>query len=230
MKLIQKYFDSSVRHISKHQRYVLNWLVFFVVSYVILWALGAIGAILEILRINVPFDFFNFFYLGLTILTISIGIFALRRPSVLFKQIQSRKAESEPIKRPEAPDYSGSGNEDLQKIMDYLEKDKAYLKNDLSMRDMVDATGLSKHRISEFLNKELGKNFYEILNEYRTREAIRLFNDGKHTNFTLTYIGEMAGFNSRATFNRIFKKITNQTPTEYIHSIYLDEKNKESES
>ena len=105
-------------------------------------------------------------------------------------------------------------NRILQDRVRELEKDKAYLKNDLSLQDLSEATGIPKHRISQLLNNELGKNFYEVLNEYRTNEAIRLFNDGKHLNFTLTYIAEMAGFNSRATFNRIFKKLLqNRTVT-----------------
>ena len=217
MKTIQKYFDIEAGNLSKRQHYILNWLIFFVMSYVLLWAFGAVGAVLEMLRIKVPFDLFNFFYLGLTILTVSIGVFALRRPYVLFKKLKTVPGE---INEPEKYTVNEDSDKDLKTILNYLEKEKAYLKNDLSLQDMADATGIPKHRISAVFNKELGKNFYEILNEYRTQEAIRLFNDGKHLNFTLTYIAEMAGFNSRATFNRIFKKITNYTPSEYIHSVY----------
>jgi AraC-like DNA-binding protein len=221
MKTIQKYFDTTAGNLSKQQRYVLNWLIFFVMSYVLLWAFGAVGAMLEMLDINVPFDMFNFFYLGLTILTISIGVFALRRPSILFRRMQLSSSKGKLT--PEELNFNvDEGEDELKLILDYLEKEKAYLKNDLSLQDLTEATGVPKHRISALLNNKLGKNFYEILNEYRTNEAIRLFNDGKHLNFTLTYIAEMAGFNSRATFNRIFKKITNQTPSEYIHSVYSD--------
>jgi AraC-like DNA-binding protein len=225
MKIIQKYFDETSVKVSKHQKFILNWLIFFVMSYVLLWAFGAVGAILEMLDITVPFDLFNFFYMGLTILTISIGIFALRRPSILFRRLKQEPNSS--ILKPENPVYHvEDSEEELRLILNYLEKEKAYLKNELSLQDLTEATGVPKHRISALFNKELGKNFYEILNEYRTQEAIRLFNDGKHLNFTLTYIAEMAGFNSRATFNRIFKKITSQTPSEYIHSVYSDNEDK----
>lgn len=230
MKLIQGFMNGSSKNISGNQLKVLNWLTFFVLSYIFLWAIGAIGAFLEMLNISVPFDLFNVFYLGLTILTLSIGFFALRQPEVLFKTVKPALAQTKTATKQDETSARTVHHEELQLILDYLEKEKAYLKNDLSMRDMVDATGLSKHRISELLNKELGKNFYEILNEYRTKEAIRLFNNGKHMNFTLTYIGEMAGFNSRATFNRIFKKITNQTPSEYIQSLYLRDENDHPDS
>lgn len=226
MKTIQKYFDIEAGNLSKRQHYILNWLIFFVLSYVLLWAFGAVGAVLEMLRIKVPFDLFNFFYLGLTILTVSIGVFALRCPYVLFQKLKTVPGE---INEPEKYTVNEDSDKGLKTILNYLEKEKAYLKNDLSLQDMADATGIPKHRISAVFNKELGKNFYEILNEYRTQEAIRLFNDGKHLNFTLTYIAEMAGFNSRATFNRIFKKITNYTPSEYIHTVYSKDTNTEKD-
>ena len=225
MKLIQKYFDNTSNSLKKYQRNILNWLMFFVMSYVFLWATGAIGAILEILNISVPFDLFNIFYLGLTILTISIGGFALRKPYVLFSSVNASKNDIKNDYLIEEPGFPESNDKDLKCILDYLEKEKAYLKNDLSLQDLAEATGLPKHRISFLINTELEKNFYELLNEYRTNEAIRLFNDGKHLNFTLTYIAEMAGFNSRATFNRIFKKITNQTPSEYIQTLYSKNEN-----
>lgn len=212
MKLIQQ-FSGSAGKLTSHQIYLLNWLKFFVISYVFLWAFGAIGALLEMLSIVVPFDLFSFFYLGLTILTISIGVFALRRPEILQKPIIQGSGEIKQGKGSPSKDSS----RDVQLMLDYLEKERAYLKNDLSMNDMVEATGIPKHRISALLNNELGKSFYEIVNEYRTHEAIRLMNEGKHVSFTLTYIAEMAGFNSKATFNRIFKKITNRTPVG-VHS------------
>jgi len=229
MKIIQRYFDTKAGNLSGHQRYILNWLIFFVMSYVLLWAFGAVGAILEMLDITVPFDLFNFFYMGLTILTVSIGIFALRRPSILFRRLKHVSGSGR--LKPENLDYHvEESEEDLSLVLNYLEKEKAYLKNDLSLHDLAEATGVPKHRISALLNNKLGKNFYEILNEYRTNEAIRLFNDGKHLNFTLTYIAEMAGFNSRATFNRIFKKMTNKTPSEYIHSVYSENSKDQLES
>ncbi len=218
MRLIQHFHRSVGRRLTRSQRYILDWLKFFVLSYVFLWATGAVGAILEMLDISVPLDLFKVFYLGLTALTISIGIFSLRRPEILTRNIQggnmSHADENEERTSPEEDLH------ELERILDYLEKEKAYLKNDLSLADLAEATGIPKHRISALLNNELGKNFYEVINEYRTREAIRLMNEGKHLNFTLTYIAEMAGFNSKATFNRIFKKITKQTPSEYIQSLY----------
>ena len=86
------------------------------------------------------------------------------------------------------------------------------------MQDLVEGTGLSYKRISETLNNEFNQSFFDVINEYRTKAAIKLIDDGFHKDHTLVHLAEQAGFNSKTTFNRIFKKHTGQTPSEYIQS------------
>ena len=88
----------------------------------------------------------------------------------------------------------------------------------MNLHNLVEGTGFSKHRISELLNNELGKSFYDVINEYRVNEAIKLLDEGKHKDYTLEHIAEKSGFNSKATFYRIFKKNTGKTPNKYIQS------------
>ena len=87
------------------------------------------------------------------------------------------------------------------------------------MQDLVNSTGLSYKRISEIFNVEFQKSFFDIVNDYRMKTAIDLINRGYHRQHTLLHLAEQAGFNSKTTFNRTFKKYTGQTPTEYIQSV-----------
>jgi AraC-like DNA-binding protein len=50
-------------------------------------------------------------------------------------------------------------------------------------------------------------------------EVKRLLQNGEHTRQTLLGIAMDAGFNSKASFNRVFKKLSGRTPTEYISSL-----------
>ena len=88
------------------------------------------------------------------------------------------------------------------------------------MQDLVESTGITYKRISEVFNKNYNKSFYEVMNEYRLEEAKVLIDKGFHHNHTLNYLAEKAGFNSKTTFNRVFKKYTDLTPSDYIR--YLD--------
>lgn len=211
------------RKLSVQENSVVHRLKQFVVVNIILWSFGASGAFLEVMKFGVPYDLFNFFYLGLTCLTLGLGYFALKQPNLLIGMEFSTAWQ---LKKPAL--VSGrTRNEDIEKdaklILEYIEKEKPYLKNDLGLQDLVEGSGLPKHRISEVFNSSLGKTFYDVINEYRTKEAIQLIKEGKYREHTLSHIAEMAGFNSKATFNRIFKKITDQTPSEFIQSISSSE-------
>jgi AraC-like DNA-binding protein len=59
------------------------------------------------------------------------------------------------------------------------------------------------------------KNFYDLVNGYRVEEAKRLLLDPKNTNYTILSVGFEAGFNSKTTFNTVFKKFTGLTPTDF---------------
>jgi AraC-like DNA-binding protein len=59
------------------------------------------------------------------------------------------------------------------------------------------------------------ENFYDLVNGYRVEEAKRLLLDSKSINYTILSVGFEAGFNSKTTFNTVFKKFTGFTPTEF---------------
>ena len=86
------------------------------------------------------------------------------------------------------------------------------------MQDLINETGISYKRLSEVFNLKYEKSFFEVINEYRVQEALRLIEQDFHVLHTLPHLAEQAGFNSKATFNRAFKKFTGKTPTEYINS------------
>ena len=65
------------------------------------------------------------------------------------------------------------------------------------------------------INEGLKKNFYDLVNGYRVEEAKRLLVDPNSNNYTVLSIGFEAGFNSKTTFNTVFKKFTGLTPTAY---------------
>ena len=59
-------------------------------------------------------------------------------------------------------------------------------------------------------------NFYHFVNYYRVEKVKESIAENKNQNLTLLAIAYDSGFNSKTTFNTIFKKFTGQTPTQYI--------------
>ena len=98
-----------------------------------------------------------------------------------------------------------------------LEADKLYLDNDLTLDRLAKMTGLSKHHLSEVLNRHAGKNFYDFINGYRIDFVCDRLTEGSDR--SVLDIALEAGFSSKSAFNAIFKQRTGLTPTQYRASV-----------
>jgi len=75
-----------------------------------------------------------------------------------------------------------------------------------------------KHHLSQVLNEKMNTNFYTYINNLRieqVKERLKHFDPLKET---IEGIAFDCGFNSKSTFNVLFKKVTNLTPTNYVKS------------
>lgn len=122
---------------------------------------------------------------------------------------QSEKYEKTRLKEEEIPGLR-------KKLLEYLEKEKPYLNKNLSIGELAGDLDIPSYQLSQLINDQLGQSFFELINSYRVEEVKQRFFEPKFSNLTLLGIAMECGFNSKASFNRIFKQLTNQTPTEYI--------------
>ena len=96
-----------------------------------------------------------------------------------------------------------------------MQTEKLYLNPQLSLNDFSQITNIPSHHITQTLNEFCKQNFHDFVNYYRVQEfKVQLFLP-KNESFSLLGIAYDCGFNSKSSFNRIFKKITSQTPSEY---------------
>lgn len=105
------------------------------------------------------------------------------------------------------------------KLLDVLEKEKPYLEPNISLFNLAKILSISSHSLSQVINSKSEMNFFELMNTYRINEFIRKIKNGENKKFTLISIAYDCGFNSKSTFNRVFKMVTGQTPSKYIKSI-----------
>lgn len=99
-----------------------------------------------------------------------------------------------------------------EKLINYMDLQKPYLKSDLKISDLAESLSIPYYQLSQFINEEFSENFYDFINKYRIEEAKRLLTEN---DFKILAIAYEVGFNSKATFNRVFKKFTSLTPSEY---------------
>ncbi|MEW7290353.1 helix-turn-helix domain-containing protein [Aquimarina sp. 2304DJ70-9] len=104
-------------------------------------------------------------------------------------------------------------------LENFIENEKPYLNPDLNLVELSKKLGMTRGELSELINEGFGLNFNDFINQYRVDAVKQMLANGKHQQLSLLGIAYECGFNSKATFNRVFKKITQTSPTEYLKSI-----------
>lgn len=99
-----------------------------------------------------------------------------------------------------------------QRIENLLMLDKVYHEPAYNRVSLAKELGVSETVISRVVNQHFGKTLPQLFNEYRVADAQRLLNE---TDVPIKTIAEEVGFNSIASFNRVFKDITTQSPGQY---------------
>ena len=112
------------------------------------------------------------------------------------------------------------GNSDLEeKLHQYLNEEKRYTNKDLTIEDCCRDIGCSKKELNDYLKVYKNLTFTAYLNEFRISEFKGLINSKENAIYDINSIAQMAGFNSRATFYRVFKELEGITPTQYKNAI-----------
>jgi AraC-like DNA-binding protein len=133
-------------------------------------------------------------------------------------EAEIKQAEQVELKRPanKKPITSETKiNEIVSKLNSVMKNEKLYQETELTLQQLAEKIKSPSYQVSQAINERMGKNFYDLVNGYRVEEAKRLLADSENKNYTILSVGFEAGFNSKTTFNTVFKKFTGLTPTEY---------------
>jgi AraC-like DNA-binding protein len=106
-------------------------------------------------------------------------------------------------------------NEHAKLIARIMENERLYLEESLSLRMLASRLDLDPNLVSHVLNTIVGKSFYDYVNELRVNEVKQKIQDPSYLHLKIVELAFESGFNSKATFNRVFKKVTGKSPSEY---------------
>ncbi|MCX7985881.1 MAG: AraC family transcriptional regulator [Bacteroidales bacterium] len=101
------------------------------------------------------------------------------------------------------------------KLYRAMEEEKVYLRPQLSLQELAKKVNLSPSMLSQILNIYFNSNFSDFVNQYRVRAVIEKLQNPYYNRFNIVVLAYESGFNSKASFHRIFKQHTGKTPTEY---------------
>ena len=149
--------------------------------------------------------------LGLTILVYVLAYLGLRNPEVLTgdKEPQAaKKYEKSTLTPDRAEKY-------LQRLRHAMEPEKLYTDGDLTLQKLATKLPIPVQHLSQVVNEHLQQNILDFINAHRVEEAKRRLLDPEKKHLSILAIAEDVGFNSKSSFNAVFKKYTNLTPSEF---------------
>ena len=219
----------EIRHAQQqiHHRYSniekidFVWLASLVATFMVLrsWMLLVIG--LAFLKPDLGTDAFNVMglfgnYLMFGLINVLI-FFSMTRSTVFVGKISKHHFHG-------SVDNSEVEIDPLltERIERHMETHKPYLSHYLNLEELANQLSMHPRALSVAIKNNFQTNFYEFINSYRIDEAKQLLEDDRNLDKTMIEILGNAGFNSKATFNAIFKKVVGMTPTQYKASKHSD--------
>lgn len=207
------------------EKITLSWLlglsITFYTGYVIVFIFGGI----DILVGFMPFDPYELSFISLTLLTFLFGVFGFHQPSIFDEVVSYRIKVKQLELEPDTKKYQRSGlkkkdaTDLVNKIRKYMVIEKPYLDRELNIYDLSNQLKISRHTLSEVINEHMGMNFYNLVNEYRVNEVKERLKNEEFRQLTILAIAYDSGFNSKSSFNTIFKEKTGKTPSEYMRTL-----------
>ncbi|WP_295236322.1 helix-turn-helix transcriptional regulator [Sediminibacterium sp.] len=102
-----------------------------------------------------------------------------------------------------------------EKVENAILVERMYRNPELTLTDLANHLGTNPSLLSKIINRSFGKNFNDYVNQYRVLEVKENLADPQNAHLTIMSLAYDAGFNSKATFNRAFKKFTGDNPKTY---------------
>ena len=209
----------------------LNWLYFLCWGILIIWSLSVISLFAGVFtNISTPESISLFPNIAICIFIYLMGYFGVRQNSIFVKH----EIENYPLNNKEEPlqikeeevsiqeeKYKKSGLNKVKaekiwhELSQFMETKAPYLDPDLSLFSLSEFLHVMPNHLSQTINEKENQNFFDYINKYRINAVKIQILAGKLQEHTLLGIALDCGFNSKASFNRAFKKYTGLTPTEF---------------
>jgi AraC-like DNA-binding protein len=240
------YLLLSIRFYKQYKQYVmyefsfadvanLNWLRNFLIAFGIITVLPLIQEILQLFPVFQNLDYIGswYYFLAFAVVVYYIAIngfnavvVPLRKllfePKLLLQYYQPLLLAAPQTKTEEAQYelVEQQTNTELenwkQKITSLMQNEKLYEDAELTLSQFAKQLSTNTSVLSKIINTGFQMNFNDFVNQYRVSSMMEKLKAGEQKNQTLLGIAFDCGFNSKATFNRAFKKQTGLSPKEWM--------------
>lgn len=220
VKLFHQYKAFLQTNFSNIDKLSFNWMKFLAFGLIIVLS-GALILVILHEFFSFRFSLYNIFAIIVLLFVNILGFRGIKHSTIFNQTIISnpQTAKQTSVNKEESyTNYGLKANEAVSlsaQLKKYMETEKPYTNMNLTLKDLASALNTYPHYITQILNTVFNQNFYDFINTYRVEEIQRRLHDPQFKNLTILAIAYDCGFNSKSTFNRIFKQKTGLTPREY---------------
>ncbi|MGD1944976.1 MAG: helix-turn-helix domain-containing protein [Croceivirga sp.] len=211
LALIIKYQNQLKNYYSKIENLSLRWLQLPIIVYAGYWIIWNI--LTEVDRFVFDKGLREYYFLPnfviLAILTCWIGFRG-------YIQKERDVVQIKPIPKRVAVERGAKDEAFLAQLKNVMNTEKPYLNPDLNLLILAEAMHLKPKQLSSKINQHCNQNFYDLINSYRVEAFKQRLQSSERDKLSLLGHAYECGFYSKSTFNHVFKKMTQLTPSEYL--------------
>jgi AraC-like DNA-binding protein len=218
LRLISSYKKATGQLFSNPRQTNVSWLYSTIIFFISVMVLSTLNGVLA----QTPFA--KYYLFAFNIIILAVLVFVVRvlmralRQSYFFSFTDNKDFPGEFSFMPKSS-ISETGKSEKEKIvqtvLQFMQSNKPYLEPELTLDQLAAQLSLRPRVLSQAINEILKQNFFDFINRYRIEEAKRLLNNPMDKKITVLEVLYKVGFNSKSSFNTLFKKYTGITPTEY---------------
>jgi AraC-like DNA-binding protein len=213
-RVIGRFGKAAGEAFSDYRRTDIRWLSYTLLFFTVTMALAAVNSLIGLTSLAAYWWPVFLVVIGLVWVYINVLLLKALKDSELFAVLKEGPEPEEPAVAPRE-EKGGDWKEVLRKLQAHMETQQPWLDPDLTLEQLASQLRLRPKLLSQAINEGLGRNFFEFINTYRIDEAKRLLTNPADKKITVLEVLYQVGFNSKSSFNTVFKKQTGMTPSEF---------------
>ncbi len=217
-RLLNRYQKLIKNNFSNTEGIELSWLRSFILAVGGIFLITVVVLTLQYLvDFTIPFNPDMIFYACIVIAILAMGYYGIRHQHIFVDTIvvesedsSQSSYETSSLKRDEAEKIHST-------LLNYMQEKKPYLEPKLTLHSLSKQLDISPNHLSQIINQYEQQNFNDFINRHRIEEFVARASKDKHLSFLALALD--SGFNSKSTFNTVFKKHKGMTPSEFLTSL-----------